>query len=455
MPIVVGIRFKDSGKTYHFDPQRIPLDLGDWAIVETVRGPELGRVAKLPTEITQEQVIGELKPVLRRATEDDLHSLAHLQQYEPEALQICAEKVAEHQLPMMLIKAEYNFDGSRLTFFFTADKRVDFRALVRDLARTFRTRIELRQVGPRDEAKLLGGIGPCGRLLCCSTFLPDFARVSIKMAKDQDLPLNPSKISGVCGRLLCCLSYEHEQYLEIKAELPQRGDWVQTREGPGEVIAVNVVKENVTVQLTDGNTIDCTAAQIMDVRKRVAAEAQARNAEGITPVAATRQGPHPIIAGEEGLFDDDPDAWRVLEDLEDPEAFQPRPAPQKRNPASQPAPSRHDNPPRSAPLRPDAALGDSLQERRAQPQRQQPANRQAERPGHNGSARWTPQEHAEPHKELSIGKRHKKQAPQQRRSSPAQPPAAQAAPENQGGEQPQQPSPGRRRKRHRGRGSKS
>jgi cell fate regulator YaaT (PSP1 superfamily) len=168
MPIVIGIRFKDSGKTYHFDPQQIRLDLGDWAIVETVRGPELGRVAALASEIGPDQVIGELKPVLRRATADDLHSLAHLQQYEAEALQMCADKVAEHQLPMELIKAEYNFDGSRLTFFFTADKRVDFRALVRDLARTFRTRIELRQVGPRDEAKLLGGIGPCGRLLYVS-----------------------------------------------------------------------------------------------------------------------------------------------------------------------------------------------------------------------------------------------------------------------------------------------
>ena len=145
---------------------------------------------------------------------------------------------------MALVKAEYSFDGSRLTFYFTSEKRVDFRVLVRDLARTFQTRIELRQVGPRDEAKLLGGIGPCGRLLCCSTFLPDYARVSIKMAKDQDLPLNPTKISGVCGRLLCCLSYEHEQYLEIKAELPQRGAWVQTPDGPGEVVTVNVVREN-------------------------------------------------------------------------------------------------------------------------------------------------------------------------------------------------------------------
>jgi cell fate regulator YaaT (PSP1 superfamily) len=465
MPIVVGIRFKDSGKTYHFDPQQVPLDLGDWAIVETVRGPELGRVAALASEITQEQVIGELKPVLRRATDDDLQSLLHLQQYEPEALQICAEKIAEHQLPMELIKAEYNFDGSRLTFFFTADKRVDFRALVRDLARTFRTRIELRQVGPRDEAKLLGGIGPCGRLLCCSTFLPDFARVSIKMAKDQDLPLNPSKISGVCGRLLCCLSYEHEQYLEIKAELPQRGDWVQTEQGPGEVIAVNVVKENVTVQLGDGNTIDCTAQQISDVRKRVAAEAQSRNAEGITP--ASRQGPRPIVAGEQGLFEDDPDAWKALAELEDPELFQTKPAPRRDNP--QPAP-RRDNGSRPAPVRPDLALGESIQERRRNPQRQQPqTERQPERTHANGAARWTPQTQLEPQKELSMGKRHRKQGAQRRpqqaqQQQQASQPQPQQAPQPQAVSAPASvpegvpaatPGVARRRKRNRGRSNKS
>ena len=288
MPIVVGVRFKDSGKTYHFDPRDVPLAVGDWAIVETVRGPELARIAAPPTELPQDELIGDLKPVLRRATQADMDNLAHLQQYLDEALAICAEKVAAHRLPMTLIKAEYNFDGSRLTFFFTSDKRVDFRNLVRELARTFHTRIELRQVGPRDEAKLLGGIGPCGRPLCCSTFLPDFARVSIKMAKDQDLPLNPVKISGVCGRLLCCLSYEQEQYLEIKSELPARGAWVQTPEGPGEVIAVNVVRETVTVELSSGNTIDCTAAQIGSQTERVGAEARARNAEGITPVVRGR-----------------------------------------------------------------------------------------------------------------------------------------------------------------------
>lgn len=196
------------------------------------------------------------------------------------------EKVHEHNLPMRLVKAEYSFDGSRLTFYFTAEKRVDFRMLVRDLARLFRTRIELRQIGPRDEAKLLGGIGPCGRILCCATFLPDYARVSIKMAKDQDLPLNPTKISGVCGRLLCCLAYEHEQYLQIKAELPKRGTWVQTPDGPGEVVNVNVLKETVIVELAGSQVQEAySLEQLIITSDHVGATARSRNEEGITPAA--------------------------------------------------------------------------------------------------------------------------------------------------------------------------
>ncbi|NTU86133.1 MAG: hypothetical protein HGA45_43535, partial [Chloroflexales bacterium] len=202
MPIVVGIRFKDSGKTYFFDPRELELQPGEDVIVETVRGLELARVAYEQREVPDSEIVGELKPVVRRADPTDLERLRLLQARHDEVLSRCGEKVREHGLPMNLVKAEYSFDGSRLTFYFTAEKRVDFRMLVRDLARTFKSRIELRQIGPRDEAKLLGGIGPCGRVLCCASFLPDYARVSIKMAKDQDLPLNPTKISGVCGRLL-------------------------------------------------------------------------------------------------------------------------------------------------------------------------------------------------------------------------------------------------------------
>jgi hypothetical protein len=191
---------------------------------------------------------------------------------------------------MGLVKTEYSFDGSRLTFYFTSEQRVDFRMLVRDLARTFRSRIELRQIGPRDEAKLLGGIGPCGRALCCATFLPDYARVSIKMAKDQDLPLNPSKISGVCGRLLCCLSYEHQQYLDMKAELPSKGDWVQTPDGPGDVLTTNVLQGTLTVRLaSSGMQESYTHAQIQAATESVHAVARDRSLQGITPTAGDEE----------------------------------------------------------------------------------------------------------------------------------------------------------------------
>jgi hypothetical protein len=222
----------------------------------------------------------------------------------------CREKVEQHGLPMRLVKAEYSFDGSRLTFYFTAEKRVDFRLLVRDLARTFKARIELRQIGPRDEAKLLGGIGPCGRLLCCATFLPDYARVSIKMAKDQDLPLNPSKISGVCGRLLCCLSYEHEQYLAIKAELPRIGAWVHTPQGPGEVVGINVIKEAVLVELeTSHDQIEVGVQDLRMASEQVGNTARARVEAGVAaPVTRARRSV-PGQAAEEPSSD-------VLEALE-------------------------------------------------------------------------------------------------------------------------------------------
>ncbi|HWQ15053.1 MAG TPA: stage 0 sporulation family protein, partial [Roseiflexaceae bacterium] len=287
MPTVVGIRFKDSGKTYYFDPGGLgELEQGDHVIVDTVRGPELAKVAYPPREILADEVVGELKPVLRRAEPADFERMRLLNARHDEVMARCAEKIGDHGLPMRLVKAEYSFDGSRLTFYFTAEKRVDFRMLVRDLARTFRTRIELRQIGPRDEAKLLGGIGPCGRLLCCATFLPDYARVSIKMAKDQDLPLNPTKISGVCGRLLCCLSYEHDQYVQAKAALPKKGAWVQTPEGPGEVVAVNVLKETVTVALAGTGVLEeFSPSQIGEATERVAALARGRTEEGVTPAA--------------------------------------------------------------------------------------------------------------------------------------------------------------------------
>jgi cell fate regulator YaaT (PSP1 superfamily) len=362
MPVVVGIRFKDSGKTYFFDPNGLePLAQGDPVIVETVRGLELAKVAYPPHEVAEDEIVGELKPVVRRAEHADFERMRLLGERHDEVMARCAEKIKEHGLPMRLVKAEYSFDGSRLTFYFTAEKRVDFRMLVRDLARTFKTRIELRQIGPRDEAKLLGGIGPCGRLLCCATFLPDYARVSIKMAKDQDLPLNPSKISGVCGRLLCCLAYEHEQYLAIKAELPRKGTWVQTPDGPGEVVAVNVVKETVTVELAgSGIQEEFSPAQISEATQRVGDLARSRNAEGITPfgeAASRRDRRSPTDqppsaakhAGERRLLRDEIDDPEVLDALalleegfEAPDAAPPpHPAPPRPNASAGPPPPAH------------------------------------------------------------------------------------------------------------------
>lgn len=318
MPIVVGIRFKDSGKIYFFDPRDLSLEPGEQVIVETVRGHEMARVAYAPQDVAEEEIIGELKPVVRRVEPSDLERFRSLQARHAEVLARCGEKVREHALPMSLVKAEYSFDGSRLTFYFTAEKRVDFRLLVRDLARTFKSRIELRQIGPRDEAKLLGGIGPCGRVLCCASFLPDYARVSIKMAKDQDLPLNPAKISGVCGRLLCCLSYEHDQYLEMRAELPRKGTWVQTSDGPGEVIGQHVLKQQVLVQLSNSGMQETyDLSQIEVATTQVAALARSRNAEGITPVSALRP-PRPAERdrGERRKLRDEIEQYEAIEGLE-------------------------------------------------------------------------------------------------------------------------------------------
>ena len=211
---VIGVRFKEAGKIYYFDPDQMDIKAGDHVIVETARGIEYGSVVVGLKQVSEEEIVPPLKKVIRVSTpEDDAHVAANAE-YKKEAFQVCLEKIENHQLPMKLIDVEYTFDNSKIVFFFTADGRVDFRELVKDLATVFRTRIELRQIGVRDEAKMLGGIGFCGRPLCCHTFLGDFAPVSIKMAKEQNLSLNPSKISGICGRLLCCLKYENDVYVE-------------------------------------------------------------------------------------------------------------------------------------------------------------------------------------------------------------------------------------------------
>jgi cell fate regulator YaaT (PSP1 superfamily) len=242
---------------YYFDPAGVEdLSEGDYVLVETSRARELGKVVIPPKEVPPDQVVGRLKPILGRATSVDLASAQHYVTREEQVLLKCRDKVDEHNLPIKVIRAEYNYDGSHLTFYFTAEKRVDFRALVRDLARVFRARIELRQVGVRDEAKLISGVGPCGQPLCCATHLCEFIPVSIKMAKQQDLPLSPMEISGMCGRLMCCLTYENEFYREAQAKMPRKGDVIATAAGAGKVRGYNVVKETVQVELESGTVVE-------------------------------------------------------------------------------------------------------------------------------------------------------------------------------------------------------
>ena len=245
---VVGIRFRNTGKIYYFNPKNLELKKGDHVIVETAVGVEYGEVALEKKQVTDDQVKKPVKDIMRKANEKDDQKYAQNQEKEKKAFKTCKEKIAKHGLEMKLIKVEYTFDGKKIMFYFTVDGRVDFRELVKDLASVFRTRIELRQVGVRDEAKLIGGIGMCGRELCCSTFLPSFAPVTIKMAKEQNLSLNPTKISGICGRLMCCLKNEQESYEYLNSNLPDVGEKVKTFDGfEGEVTSVNVIKQEVKI----------------------------------------------------------------------------------------------------------------------------------------------------------------------------------------------------------------
>lgn len=263
MPRIVEIRFKRATKTYYFDPAQVSdLQEGDHVVVETARARELGQVVIPPRDVPEEELVGQLKPVLRRATALDLTSAQYYAFREQEALDKCRETASTHSLPIKLIRAEYNFDGTCLVVFFTSEQRVDFRALVKDLSRTFHTRIEMRQVGVRDEAKLLDGVGSCGRTLCCTTHLCEFIPVSIKMAKQQNLPLSPMEISGLCGRLLCCLTYENDYYLEMQSKMPRAGTRVRTPDGTGEVKGFNVIKETVQVELEGGTLVEVPLDQI-------------------------------------------------------------------------------------------------------------------------------------------------------------------------------------------------
>lgn len=248
MTKVIGVRFRTAGKIYFFAPGKFDIKQGDNVIVETARGVEFGRVVSGPKEVKDEEVVQPLKSVIRIATEQDQRAEEKNREKEKEAFKICLEKIRKHGLEMKLIDAEYTFDNNKVLFYFTADGRIDFRELVKDLAAVFRTRIELRQIGVRDETKIRGGIGICGRPLCCNTYLSEFAAVSIKMAKEQNLSLNPTKISGVCGRLMCCLTNEEETYEELNSQLPSVGDSVTTAEGlTGTVHSLSVLRKLVKV----------------------------------------------------------------------------------------------------------------------------------------------------------------------------------------------------------------
>ena len=279
---VAGVRFLDSGQTYFFDPAGFEPKLGDWVVVETNRGLEGGKVVISPSQMLQASLTGSLKPILKVLDDADIEHMDQLRRDAAKAVKIFGVKIREHNLPMKPISAEFNFDGSHLTLNFSAPERVDFRELARDLGATFHCRVELRQVGPRDEARLLGGVGRCGRTLCCASWLPVYPEVSMNMAKTQDLPLNPSKVSGVCGRLLCCLSYENDQYRQQKNLMPKLGQPVQTPLGDGMVVSLQVLRELVTVRF-QGETPDQTfTAEELGLRSKPAQP----------PASAADQGEH-------------------------------------------------------------------------------------------------------------------------------------------------------------------
>ena len=263
---IVGVRFKEAGKIYYFDPGELNMELNSNVIVETARGIEMGQVVIAEREVAEEEIIAPLKKVIRVATDEDKKHMEENRQKEKEAFKICLRKIEEHNLEMKLVDVEYTFDNNKILFYFTADGRVDFRELVKDLASVFKTRIELRQIGVRDESKMMGGIGICGRILCCKAFLGDFQPVSIKMAKEQGMSLNPSKISGTCGRLMCCLKYEHEVYENVLGKMPKVGAIVDTPLGQGTVMEINILKESVKVKLDKENETDIAVFKLDELK---------------------------------------------------------------------------------------------------------------------------------------------------------------------------------------------
>ncbi len=262
MPDIVGIRFNQAGKIYYFDPNEISLELGDCVVVETNRGKELGKVVIAPKQVLSSDITEPLKPIIRKASSEDLETSEQRKRKNSKALVKCHELINKLNLSMKPIAAQYNLDESHLAIFFSAEKRVDFRELVKELSRSLKTHVELRQVGARDEAKQIGGLGKCGLPLCCTTFLSDFTPVSIRMAKEQDITLNPMKTSGLCGRLLCCLGYEYDQYRTIKETMPKINQEVTTHLGKAKVIGINPLKKAVSVELASGATVEMSLNQV-------------------------------------------------------------------------------------------------------------------------------------------------------------------------------------------------
>ena len=282
MATVAGIRFRKAGKVYYFDPTGVWPNPGDPVIVETVRGVEMGETVTGAREIPDESLTAPLKKIIRMATPEDVKRSEECIAKEKDAVEICMRKIAAHKLDMKLVDAEYTFDGSKLIFYFTANGRVDFRDLVKDLASVFKMRIELRQIGVRDEAKMLGGIGPCGRPICCRTFLSDFTPVSIKMAKEQNLSLNPTKISGLCDRLMCCLKYEQDHYEQTRKRMPRVGREIITPDGSGVINAINVLEETVRVRIAVGDSFELREYKIDDCQRPGQDERKPRPEEDAT-----------------------------------------------------------------------------------------------------------------------------------------------------------------------------
>ncbi|MEN6643590.1 MAG: regulatory iron-sulfur-containing complex subunit RicT [Armatimonadia bacterium] len=365
-PAAVGVSFRRSGKIYYFAPGGLRVRQGDQVLANTEKGIDVGEVVLIKYEPEDAEQSNKLKPLLRKATAEDLAHEKELQIKEREARKLAEQKVLEHKLPMRLIAADYTFDGQRLVFFFSAEGRVDFRDLVRDLAEMFHTRIELRQVGVRDQAKMVGGLGPCGRPLCCNAFLRNFDPVGIRVAKDQGLSLNPAKISGICDRLMCCLRYEHESYQELARKLPRVGQLVQTRKGPGEVRQVNLMHERLTIRYPNDETETLKASEVFRMDEEI---------------------PELEVADEDELPEEEPEMTRPIM-----RERQPRTRPQRQRP--EPAPRR-----RQEPARPEAPAPGRQEERPTEaPQGEAPAEKSRRRrrrrsdrkPAAQGDAAATP-----------------------------------------------------------------